>query len=57
MIVGSILEKELATSLNAPLITVTYPITNRVVLNRTYIGFNGGLALTEDILSTLVAGR
>ena len=57
VIVGSILEKELATSLNAPLITVTYPITNRVVLNRTYIGFNGGLALTEDILSTLVAGR
>ncbi len=56
-VIGSILEKDLAASLNAPLITVSYPITNRIVLNRSYIGFNGGLILTEDILSTLVAGR
>lgn len=57
VVIGSILEKDLATNLNAPLITVSYPITNRVVLNRTYIGFNGGLILTEDIFSALVAGR
>ncbi len=57
VVIGSILEKDLATSLNAPLVTVTYPITNRVVLNRSYVGFNGGLILTEDILSALVAGR
>ncbi len=57
VVLGSILEKELAAKLNAPLITLSYPITNRIVLNRSYAGFNGGLILTEDILSTLVAGR
>ncbi len=57
VVFGSIMEKGLAGSLNAPLITVSYPVTNRIVLNRTYVGFNGGLSLTEDALSTLVAGR
>ncbi len=57
VVIGSILDKDLATGLNSPLVTVSYPITNKVVLNRSYIGINGGLVLTEDILSTLVAGR
>ncbi len=57
VVFGSIMEKELAAKLNAPLVTVTYPITNRIVLNRAYVGINGGLILTEDTLSTLVAGR
>lgn len=57
VVIGSIFEKEFAASINAPLVTVSYPITNRIVLNRAYIGFNGGLTLTEDILTTLVTGR
>jgi len=57
VVIGSIFESELAANLNAPLITVTYPITNRIVLNRSYIGFTGGLTLTEDILTSLVQGR
>lgn len=57
VVFGSIMEKDLAGSLGAPLITVSYPITNRIVLNRSYVGFNGGLILTEDTLSALVAGR
>jgi len=57
VVVGSILEKELSASLDAPLVTISYPITNRVVLNRAYAGINGGLTLTEDLLSALVTGR
>jgi len=57
VVIGSVFEKDFAASLNAPLVTVSYPITNRIVLNRSYIGFNGGLTLTEDILSSLITGR
>lgn len=57
VVIGSIFEKDLAASINAPLVTVSYPITNRIVLNRSYVGFNGGLTLTEDILSSLITGR
>lgn len=57
VVIGSIFEKDLAASINAPLVTVSYPITNRIVLNRSYIGPNGGLTLTEDILSSLITGR
>lgn len=57
VVVGSVFEKDLAASLNAPLVTVSCPITNRIVLNRSYIGIYGGLTLTEDILTALVTGR
>jgi nitrogenase molybdenum-iron protein beta chain len=57
VIIGSAFERDLAAEFNYPLVTVTYPVTNRIVLNKTYAGINGGLSLTEDILSVLVAGR
>jgi len=56
-IIGSVYERDLAAQFNYPLLTASYPITNRVVLNAAYAGINGGLRLTEDILSILVAGR
>ena len=57
VIVGSAYERDLSAEFNLPLVTATYPITNRVVLNRAYAGINGGLSLTEDIFTALVAGR
>lgn len=57
VVFGSVFERDLAAEFNLPLVTVSYPITNRVVFNRAYAGFNGGLSLTEDIITTLVAGR
>jgi nitrogenase molybdenum-iron protein beta chain len=57
VIVGSVLERDLAAEFNIPLVAATYPLTNRVVLNKAYAGMNGGLSLTEDVLSALVAGR
>jgi len=56
-VIGSVYERDLASQFNLPLLTACYPITNRVVLNAVYAGINGGLRLTEDILSVLVAGR
>jgi nitrogenase molybdenum-iron protein beta chain len=56
-VIGSVYERDLASQFNFPLLTACYPVTNRVVLNAAYAGINGGLRLTEDIMSILVAGR
>jgi nitrogenase molybdenum-iron protein beta chain len=57
VVIGSVFERDLAAEFNFPLLTAAYPVTNRVVLNTAYAGINGGLSLTEDLLSILVAGR
>ncbi len=56
-ILGSAIERDIAEKLGVPQLTVTYPISNRVVLDRGYAGYAGALRLTEDILSTLVGSR
>lgn len=57
VIVGSVFERDIASEFNVPLLTVSYPVTNRAVLNRAYAGVSGALSLTEDLISVLVAGR
>ncbi len=57
VLIGSIYERDLATEFGFPLLTVSYPVTNRVVLNRAYAGVNGALSLAEDLFGVLVAGR
>lgn len=57
VLVGSVYERDLAAEFGFPLLTLSYPVTNRVVLNRGYAGTNGALSLTEDLLTILVAGR
>ncbi|MDR3332150.1 MAG: hypothetical protein LBT08_05935 [Synergistaceae bacterium] len=56
-LIGSVFERDLAARLGIPLLAVSFPVTNRVVLNQTYAGYNGGLTLTADLLSVLIAGR
>lgn len=56
-IAGSVMERDAAEQLKVPLLAVSYPITNRVVLNRAYAGFKGGLTLAEDVISLLVSQR
>lgn len=56
-VVGSSLERELATSLGAGHLSVSFPVANRAVIDRGYTGFRGGLRLTEDLVSAIVAGR
>lgn len=57
MLIGSAYERDLAAEFGLPLFTVSYPVTNRVVLNRAYAGTKGALSIAEDLLSILVAGR
>jgi nitrogenase molybdenum-iron protein beta chain len=57
VIVGSAFERDISQEFGWPLVPVTFPLTNRCVMNRAYAGFTGGLSLTEDIISYLVAGR
>lgn len=56
-VVGSHQERELAKTIGAAHLTVTYPVGNRVVLNRGYAGYLGSLGLIEDLFSVLVAER
>jgi nitrogenase molybdenum-iron protein beta chain len=56
-VVGSSFERELAQQLGAPHLSVSFPVANRAVLDRSYTGFKGGLRLIEDLVSTIVAGR
>jgi len=57
VVIGSVYERELAAEFGYPLLTLSFPVTNRVVLNRAYAGTNGALSLAEDLFSILVAGR
>jgi nitrogenase molybdenum-iron protein beta chain len=57
VILGSAFERDVSQEFGFPLVPVSFPLTNRCVMNRAYAGFSGGLSLTEDIISYLVAGR
>jgi nitrogenase molybdenum-iron protein beta chain len=57
IVVGSSLERDLALKLGAAHLSVSFPISNRAVVSRGYTGFDGGLTLTEDLLSAVVANR
>jgi nitrogenase molybdenum-iron protein beta chain len=56
-VIGSHQERELAKKIGAGHLSVTYPVGNRVVLDRGYTGYQGSLRLIEDIFSVLVAER
>lgn len=56
-VLGSSLERDFADTLGAPQLSISYPISNRVILDRGYVGYTGALRLTEDILGLLVDNR
>jgi nitrogenase molybdenum-iron protein beta chain len=56
-VIGSSLERDIAAKLGAAHLSVSFPISNRAIINRGYTGFEGGLTFTEDLLSAAVAGR
>ncbi|MBC2580713.1 nitrogenase component 1 [Clostridium sp. DJ247] len=57
VIIGSAFERDVAQEFGYPLLTVSFPVTNRSVLSRAYAGFYGGLNLVEDLISIHVSGR
>jgi nitrogenase molybdenum-iron protein beta chain len=56
-IIGSVVERNLATEYGAGFLTVAFPVSNRAVLNKGYAGVRGALTLVEDLLTNLVASR
>jgi nitrogenase molybdenum-iron protein beta chain len=56
-VLGSSFERELAASIGAPHLSISYPVANRAILDRGYTGFRNGLTLVEDLLGAIVAGR
>jgi nitrogenase molybdenum-iron protein beta chain len=57
VVLGSSFERDISAEFGWPLVPVSFPLTGRCVMNRGYAGFNGGLTLTEDIITYLVSGR
>ena len=56
-VLGSTLDRNLAVALNAGLLTVTYPVTNRVITDQGYAGYRGGLRLATELLSVILSPR
>ncbi|MEA4924580.1 MAG: nitrogenase component 1 [Syntrophomonadaceae bacterium] len=56
-VIGSSLDRELASSLGAPHLSISFPVANRAIIDRGYTGYRGGLRLMEDLLSAVIAGR
>jgi nitrogenase molybdenum-iron protein beta chain len=53
LILGSSWDKQLAVDTESILVRNAMPITDLVITNKTYVGYNGGLALLADIYSGL----
>lgn len=53
LVLASSLEAEAAARLAAPLLTVSFPVRDRVILTRGYAGYRGALALLEDLGSVI----
>jgi len=54
-IFGSSLDKDFAAKIGAARLSIAFPITDRVVLDRGYAGYKGAINLLEDALSGIVA--
>lgn len=55
LIIGSDWDKDLAGELHGFLLAINPPITHRLVLDRSYLGYRGGLRLAEDIFAAVLA--
>ena len=56
-LIGSALEKYAAADLGALTLAVSYPVYNRIIADRGYAGYKGGLRLLEDLISVAVSGK
>ena len=54
-ILGSSLDKEIAQDLGVPQLSISFPVSDRLVLNRAYAGYRGSITLVEDFISPCVA--
>lgn len=55
LILGSSWDVDIANAINGLHLSVGLPITDRLILNHTYVGYRGGLNLIEDIYTKLLS--
>jgi nitrogenase molybdenum-iron protein beta chain len=53
LLVGSSLEEEIALERNIQCHVMSFPVSDHLVLNRTYAGYRGALTLVEDLFNNL----
>lgn len=54
LILGSSWEQELSNKTGAVLLEISVPMGSTLVFNKSYVGYNGGLRLLEDIYTTVL---
>ena len=54
LIIGSFWEKELAENLEANFLSISSPSSERIIMDRTYVGYEGGLRLIEDLYAVVL---
>ncbi|AOZ75529.1 nitrogenase iron-molybdenum protein, beta chain [Clostridium pasteurianum] len=53
LIIGSSWDKEIISELNGYFLSLSTPVSDKVILNKSYIGYEGGLNFIEDIFSCI----
>jgi nitrogenase molybdenum-iron protein beta chain len=54
LIIGSGWDRKVARDIKGYQLSIATPITDRMVLSRSYVGYEGGLRLTEDIYTVVL---
>ncbi len=54
LIIGSSWDKKVAQQTAAHFLAISWPINERLVINSSYVGYDGGLKLLEDIYSVVL---
>jgi nitrogenase molybdenum-iron protein beta chain len=52
-LIGSSVEEEIAQQMKIQMLVGVYPLTDRLVLHKTYAGYRGALTLVEDLFNNL----
>jgi nitrogenase molybdenum-iron protein beta chain len=50
-VLGSSLDKEAASELSVPFQSISFPVTDRLIMNRAYAGYRGAITLVEDLFT------
>jgi nitrogenase molybdenum-iron protein beta chain len=54
-VIGSTWDRVIAREINGFPLSVSLPISDRLILSRTYVGYEGALRLAEDLYSVLLS--
>jgi len=55
ILLGSTVDREIAKELSLPILTLSFPLTDRVALSNSYAGYRGAVNLAEDLGSAILS--